>query len=183
MKLKDFIKHERAVPLSMDRLKSFVFKRNLRFMEYTKVIKAHSLSALLGRNGGVVILWDSPKGDIGHYTLLYAHKGAVHYFDPLGFEMMKLASITGNNPQGLSRLLKGTDVITNRFKYQALSADTQSCGRHCCMRYNLKDFDNEQYKNIMSYSINGRKMDMDDLVVLLTLSQDLSHWSATLAKE
>lgn len=182
--LKDYIKHERAVPLSMDRLKSFVFKPNLKFMEYSKLIKARSLNAILGHNGGVVILWDSEKNPkIGHYTLLFKSRGTVHYFDPLGFEMMKLASITGNNPQGLSRLLKGVHVRTNRVKYQSQREDTQSCGRHCCMRYNLKNFSDEQYRKLMTYSIQGRVMDMDDLMVLMTLPKDLSHWEKTLAKE
>ena len=180
MKLQKFIEHERKLPLSRERIQKMVFRKNLRYKEYGDLKHSDRLRQLLPEKiSGLLILYDNAQNpDIGHYVLLYRTGGNYHYFDPTGIGLRRMTRITGNNSV-LVEILAGEDVSFNSVKYQKVRGDIQTCGRHVACRYNFCEFNKNDYHALMRY----RGIPYDDLVTLLTLPNDLSHWKGTLAEE
>ena len=161
--LKWFLDKELAEPLTIDRLKTYVFKDGLQFVYYSKL---KSIPA----NGGLVILWDGESG-VGHYTLLWRGGGHLHYFDPLGLHPTQLGKIVHIDSTKLLKLLP-EDTRFNHTQYQKIRKNVQTCGRLCVIRYNFKDFSDKQFRGLMYL----KGVDPDTLVTLFTLDSDLSHW-------
>ena len=184
--LKQYIKHERAQPLGEDRLKGYLRRSNVKFIRYSKIGVSWSLSQLVSSGGATIILWDNANNPkIGHYTCVFHEATSsdsttgISYFDPTGYSVEKLSDVTGNNGNKLLKIFSGKDVHVNTYPFQKIRRDTQSCGRHCCNRVNFSKFNAKQFRALMYYS----GMSTDDIAVLLTLSQDLSHWDQVLKDE
>lgn len=183
MSLIEFVREERARPLDFDDLKPMVHRAGLRYMEYSAIDhRTHSLKSLLPkRECGVLILFTDTKkrnSNIGHFCLLFKHpRSGTHLFDPLGVGLLTVDRLTGNSDK-LVRILKANHVQQNSTRFQKLQHDTQSCGRHCVVRYNLADFTPEEYRRALKLG----KVPYDDVVTLLTLSNELTSWGKTLSK-
>ena len=176
--LESYVKHEEAQPLSVDRLKTYMRRPGLKFIDYKKIHKDTSLKNLLG-GGGVCILWTSPNGSIGHFTGLFKTKGGLLWFDPTGLAIHRLAEIT-HNPFILQKKLEKEHHVTyNRFKYQKIRDNVQSCGRHVLCRWNMLHMSDKEYRGVMTH----RHLNSDAIATLLTLPNDLAHWSAVLKGE
>ena len=177
--LDHYIRHERAQPLSVARLKTYVKRKGLKFIDYDDIKPDDSIDKILGPGGAVCILWSDARGSIGHFTLCAKRDKHLLWFDPTGLAIHRLAEIT-DNPFVLQRKLeKERHVVYNRVRYQKIRKDTQSCGRHCVCRFNMLALSDEEYRGVMTH----RKLSSDDIATLLTLPDDLSHWSKTLKSE
>ena len=170
-----YIKHERAQPLSQERLKGYVRRPGLRFVKY-KDIKG--LASLFTKSNGVCILWENRSGDIGHYTGLFKRGASYLHFDPTALPIHRLAQIT-DNPFTLQKELDKHKTTYNKIRYQKIADDIQSCGRHVVCRWNMLQLSDAEYRGVMTH----RRLSTDDLAVLLTLPNDLAHWSDVLKDE
>ena len=176
MRLDEFLKFERGMPLDVAGVKRLVKRPNLRFIFYDDIGRK-TLEALLPKKEcGMLILFRDTSGKnqgIGHFVLLFKHPtSGTHYFDHLGLGMRRDAELTGNDPDVIKRLIAGKGVVSNKHAFQKLAHDVQSCGRHVACRYNMAHFDEGAYRKFLSY----KGIASDDLVTLLTLSNDLAHW-------
>jgi hypothetical protein len=178
--LEFYIKHEEAQPLSVDRLKTYVRRPHLKFVNIKDITKKTSLAKLCPAGTGICILWSSAKGDIGHFTGLFHTAQGYLYFDPTGLAIHRLSQLT-HNPFILQGLLDngGHVVRYNRFKYQQIRSNVQSCGRHVCCRWNCIDMSDKQYRGIMTH----RHLKPDAIATLFTLPNDLAHWKRVMASE
>jgi len=151
----------------------------LKFVEYEKIHKDTSLKKLMGSAGGVCILWSSPGGKIGHFTGLFKTKKGILWFDPTGLAIHRLAEIT-HNPFILQKKLEESHHVTyNRFKYQQIRKNVQSCGRHVLCRWNMLHLSDKEYRGVMTH----RHLNPDMIATLLTLPDDLAHWSTVTSSE
>ena len=171
--LEHYIKKEEAQPLTVDRLKTYVRRPGLRFVNYESIKPTTSLSKLLGPRGGVCILWSSPGGAIGHFTGLFRKGKQLLYFDPTGLAVHRLSEIT-HNPFVLQKKLEEAHHVTyNKTRYQQIRKNIQSCGRHVICRWNMLELSDAQYRGVMTH----RRLDADAIVTMMTVPSDLAHWS------
>jgi hypothetical protein len=169
-----YVKKEEAQPLSVDRLKTYMRRPGLKFIDYSKIHKDTSMKELLGPAGGVCILWTSPEGKIGHFTGLFRKNKKLLWFDPTGLAIHRLAEVT-HNPFILQKKLEKEGHVTyNRFKYQQIRDNVQSCGRHVLCRWNMLGLSDDQYRGVMTH----RHLNPDQIATMCTLPDDLSHWSS-----
>ena len=182
MSLIKFVRAERARPLDFEDLKPMVHRAGLRYLKYSAIEASHSLKSLLPkRECGILILFTDTKGhnsNIGHFCLLFKHpRSGTHLFDPLGVGLLTVDRLTGNSDK-LVRILKANHVQQNSTKFQKLQHDTQSCGRHCVVRYNMADFTPAEYRRALKLGSTS----YDDVVTLLTLSNELTSWGKHLPR-
>ena len=80
---------------------------------------------------------------MGHWVcFMKSRSGRYEYFNSMGLRydsdlnVLSRAArkILGENGNEIDRLLDGAKCVWNKVKYQA--DDTNTCGRHCCMRLN-----------------------------------------------
>jgi hypothetical protein len=170
--LESYIKQDMALPTSKQQMKKYL-KKPLNFIDYEKIHADTSIDTLLGKANAVCILWSSKDAKIGHFTLLARRPGGkLLWFDPTGLSIHRLAQVTHNKFVLQKKLEKLGNVTYNRFKYQQIRHDVQSCARHVACRLNMLHMSDEQYRGVMTH----RSLSTDDISVLLTLQEDLSHW-------
>jgi hypothetical protein len=127
----------------------------------------------------VCILWSSPNGKIGHFTGLFKTKTGLLWFDPTGLAIHRLAEVT-HSPFVLQKKLEQAHHVNyNHVKYQKIRDDVQSCGRHVLCRWNLLHMSDAEYRGVMRH----RHLSPDVIATLLTIPNDLSHWSSVLKSE
>ncbi len=177
--LKSYIDHERAVPLSADRLRSFVQRKGLKFMEFQS-FKGSTVQALLAGHRGAVVLLHKDGGQIGHYVLFFRGPRGLEYFDSYGLAPDSLCGILGFSQSDTHRFLRiVSQCAYHRVRLQARQSDTQTCGRYAVCRFNFLWATTAQFAGMMRHSA----LHPDDVVTLLTLSADLSHWQQVLKDE
>ena len=169
-----FLKKEAEEPLPVDRLKTYMFRKGVQYKYYSKLSDKDTLATLLPKpTSACVLMWDSPGGDIGHFCLIWRFKGGpVHFFDPLGFSIHRLANITQLPETKLTRIL-GRDVVVNRTKYQRIDKHIQTCGRWCCLRFNMAEFSDDEFRAAMYHP----SMDYDTVCLLMTIDSDMTRWN------
>jgi hypothetical protein len=169
-----YLKKEEAVPLSIEQLKKYMRRPGLKFIDYEKILESTSIETLLGKKklAGVCILWSSKNGKIGHFTLLARRHGKIIWFDPTGLAIHRLAELTHNPFVLQKKLEKASHVSYNRFKYQLLRKNVQSCGRHVMCRWNMLNLSDEEYRGVMTH----RHLSSDDIATMATLPDDMGHW-------
>jgi hypothetical protein len=177
--LKSYIDHERAVPLSADRLRSFVQRKGLKFMEFQS-FKGSTAASLLAGHKGVVVLLHKDGGSIGHYVLFFRGSHGLEYFDSYGLAPNRLCAILGFSHSDTHRFLRVVSQCKyHRVRLQARQSDTNTCGRYAVCRYNFLWATTAQFAGMMRHP----SLSPDDVVTLLTLSADLSHWQQVLKDE
>ena len=164
-----FIKHEKAQPLGVDRLKGYARRPGLKFVKYKDI---GELSKLFDHGDGVCILWEGDSGDIGHFTGLFKRGSGYLHFDPTALPIHRLAQLTTGSFT-LQRALDAAHTTYNKHRYQKIKNDVQSCGRHVLCRWNMLQLSDKQYHGVMTH----RHLSPDDIAVLLTLPNDLAHWA------
>ena len=184
LKLIDFVRYERSLPLGFDEVKALVSRPGLTYKTYDSIVRQRATlkSLLPKKNCGVLILFEDQhhtNRDIGHFCLLFKNaRTGLHFFDPLGLGLGTVARLTGNSAY-LLKLFRGNHVKQNNTKFQTLAKDVQACGRHCAVRYNLASFSEKEYADAISLG----PLKYDDVVTLLTLERDLVKWEALLRRQ
>ena len=181
MTLEKYLKREEQQPLTKERLKTYMRRPGLKFIDYADIKQGTSIVSLLGKGkyGGVCILWSSGDGAIGHFTGLFRKGKTIMHFDPTGLPIHRLAQLT-SNPFVLQKKLEELKHVTyNRKKFQQIKDNVQSCGRHVLCRWNLLNLSEREYESVMTH----RKLSSDDIAVIFTIPNDLQHWSEVRAEE
>ena len=173
--LKAYIKRERAEPLPIARLRTMVQRSGLGFREWADVRGQPNVGSLLGSHTGVVLLLESKGQDVGHFVLLLRRAGHVEYFDSFGLPPQRLCAVLGWNHSETTRFTRALERTRKKYKrIQAVRQDINVCGRYCVCRFNFKWASYEQFLGILHHEA----LTPDDVVTLLTLSTDLSHWES-----
>lgn len=174
--LADYVRRERAVPLDIKRLRTMQGRAGLKFVEWGSR-SSGSADSVIGSSGsgkGAILLLSSANREVGHYVLLLrSGAGGIEYFDPYGLAPGRLAAILGWKPNAVSAwqsMLKGTKRHHKRL--QSTREEINVCGRYCVCRFNFGWASYDQFLGILHHG----SLSPDDVVTLLTLSADLSHW-------
>ena len=137
-------------------------------------LRGKSLHTLLpGKESGILILFTDhshPDKPVGHFCLLYKTKQTgIVFFDPYGLGLQNVTEITKSR-KNLQKLLERHEFHNNRVKYQQLKDSVNTCGRWCVTRWNAGHMKPKQFERFMF----DRRLRGDDIVVLMTMEQDLT---------
>ena len=156
---------------------SLCHRKGIRSIDYEQ-LKGRTLKSLFAKSDCYLILFsDHSKGHgaIGHFCLLYRFGGEVTFFDPLGLGLRNVTSVT-HSRKHLQKLLQGHDYLDNRVKYQKLASDVNTCGRWCATRWNCAQLGPKAFERLFH---NHKSLDGDEIVVLMTMEQDLTKLKQT----
>jgi hypothetical protein len=149
---------------------------NAKIKLYNELNDMNHIDELLPDNKdyAFILIEDSPNK--GHWVCIDKLKDEINFFDSYGgapdsqlkWTPMEQREELGQGEKKLTQLLKGSGykVNYNPVKYQEVSSDIQTCGRHCCMRVKQmldgKDFDD--YLKFMNESKKSTGMNYDEVV-------------------
>ena len=173
--LRHLIAAEKQKPLGAKEALAMSFRKNLRSVEYDD-LKTITLNQLLPQpTSGVLILFmdkRKPDKEVGHWILLFrSPQAGVEFFDPLGLGYRAIIRMS-RNPDKLQQILRRADAYVSKKDYQRRS-HAQTCARHCVTRYNCASLGPKDYAALM----HDPRMDPDEIVIMLTMSQDLTKFS------
>ena len=171
--LRKLIEKERAIPLDKDDVMKMSFRPGLKHLYYDDIGNKTLKQLLPHPTSGRLILFvdhKHPKHKVGHFCLLFQHeRSGLHMWDPYGLGLRVVTHMTGSKKK-LEVLLQHTDVQINRHAFQERKNDVNTCGRHCITRWNCAQMTSKEYEDLM----HDPRLDSEEIVVLLTLEQDLS---------
>ena len=174
--LRHLIQKEKQKPIDENKMLSMSHRKGLRVMDYDKLSPGTSLQTLLpGKTSGVILFFLDHRGksQIGHWVLLFrSPEAGIVFFEPYGMGYRSLLKIT-KNPDKLQKILSKTDAYVSKQPFQKRER-AETCGRHCVTRWNCAHLGNKEYSALMS----DPRMNPDEVVTMLTLSQDLTQFKA-----
>ena len=173
MYLRQLVEQEREKPMGAKEVLALAYRKGLRSMNYDE-LKGKTLKALLpGEESGLLILFTDnshPDSPVGHFCLLFKTKRTgIIFFDPYGLGLQNVTRITKSR-RNLQQLLERVDFHNNKVKYQKLQDSVQTCGRWCVTRWNAGHLKPKEFERLMY----DKRLRGDDIVVLMTMEQDLS---------
>lgn len=146
---------------------------------YPNLWEVSSIDELLYPHNACFLLFET-EPDFGHWCAIIKYGNTVEFFDPYsGYPDDVLKHITpefrmhsNQKYPYLTRLLYECPykIEFNDHKYQKLSNDISTCGRHCACRVMCKYMNLEQYDDFMNAMCNYFNMSPDDIVTLLTIN-------------
>ena len=141
---------------------------------YSDLKKYKNLNQLLGKEGYVVILYQTSSKTTGHFCALMIKNNAPYWFDSYGFKPDAEEQYTPYDqklPRYLTMLLEADErpVSWNKHDYQAKRASVATCGRWSTIAILLKDLSPQDFQHVF-YNNKDPYLTSDNLVVLLTLT-------------
>jgi len=138
-------------------------------MSYTELLNYKTLDQALGKNGCLVLLYETDE-HFGHWVaVIKINENLVEHFDPLSSkpdrEWDHISAEYKKKPY-LSHLMKESpyQLSYNQYKLQQNKKDINTCGRFCALRVILQHYSLEQFKKILTNPI----YDPDFMVTLIT---------------
>lgn len=173
------IKNIEDVELSKQDIREMTSPNSPNVIDYIELQRIGNLDAVF-KNGGCILLIDTSitaDAKTGHWVLLL-HQGGknIEHFDSYGFGIDKELDIAnrdllrygGGNQltPHLTALIQkdGYNVIENNHKLQILKDGINTCGRHCVVRYLMRDTPLNDYIKMMT----GNKINADEIVSYMT---------------
>jgi hypothetical protein len=175
--LRHLIEKEKQKPLGASEAKRMSHRKNLKTVEYDDLKSTTTLKQLLPQpTSGVLILFSDHRkanSEVGHWILLFrSAQAGVEFFDPLGFGYRAIIRMS-RNPDKLQKILRKADAYVSKKDYQRRH-HAQTCARHCVTRYNCASLSPKDYAALM----HDPRMTPDEIVIMLTMSQDLTKFNA-----
>lgn len=158
MSLSKLITNAEKIELSDDDIRRIVDDK-VNVISYESLFSYGSIDSALGPYNALIVLYEVESHNEGHWSLLYKQNNTLHFFDPLGIAMDEEIDFIpnfytldnkGERIPHLTYLVEksGYKVISNKVKYQKVSEDINTCGRHCCVRLKFRNLDEMQYEKL-----------------------------------
>lgn len=133
-----------------------IFGANTPIFTYDQLanITNYDIEKILNSKKFMFILYQTTP-TTGHWTCLIKTKGAIEFFDPYGVEIDKQfqnGQVMPNRrylANALLKLYNKYPITYNQYKFQELSPDVNTCGRHCIVRILLRDMDLNSYRDFI----------------------------------
>lgn len=169
---------QKKVPLSnFDLLDIVNGKANV--VSYPDLHKYTKIDDILKPYNACFLLFET-EPEFGHWCAIIKYGKTVEFFDPYsGYPDDVLKNIPNNfrNRSNqkypyLTKLLYDCPykIEFNDHKYQKLSKDISTCGRHCACRIMCKHMNLKQYDNFMNTMCRYFNTNPDDIVTYLTIN-------------
>lgn len=145
-------------------------------LTYKDLKNYNTLDSVFGDYDNFILLYETSTNR-GHWTIVIKHKKTVEHFDSYGLkpdyelDYINMTFREENNEKFsyLSWLYYTSPytVVYNDFKFQEMSADINTCGRHCIQRYRCKGMNIDKYINFMKKLKKEFQISFDEIVSLL----------------
>lgn len=162
------------------------FNGKINIMKYSDIKNMTDISQVLSKYKRCIILFEIEKLNNGHYTclILCEPKGKDPYIlfhDPYGlmpenelnYIPYSFAEMSDQERGYLYDLFKkakrdnGVETHYNQFKLQKMGPGINTCGRHCIIRCEYMNIDEDEFaKKLRGFS----PLNPDDIVTLATIS-------------
>ncbi len=180
MNNKEIIKRNEDIALSNREIDQ-ILKGKTKILTYTVLTRFNNINQLLEPYKNFVLLFMS-KLNYGHWTCVLKHPNKIEFFDPYGGMMNfpdavldkidpDIRNQTKQNYPYLTKLLydSGYPIEYNNYRFQELSRNIKTCGRHCICRILLKNLELDQYYQFMHSLSKQYNMTYDEIVTLITM--------------
>lgn len=150
----------------------------VNIITYPNLYKYKTIDEVLGEYGACIILFESRK-HFGHWCLIFKQTNRmIEFFNPYnGYPDDSLNYIddqyridTNQDIPYLSLLLikSNYDLSYNEFQFQQLKRNINTCGRHCVVRFWLRNLTLYEYNDFIRNKCIKMGISPDKLVTLLT---------------
>ncbi len=150
-------------------------EKQIKILRNSDLHKYNDIDDVFNPYNCVALLYEI-KPSYGHWVLLIRHqKCTIEFFDSYGFfidDQLKFISPefqkkSNQDKRYLSKLLIKSNykIIYNKVRVQEMNNNTSSCGRHICLRYQMKNIELNKYIKIIKKS---NLKNVDNLVTYLT---------------
>jgi hypothetical protein len=139
----------------------------LKVISYPELLDYDNIEDALDEKGRLMILYLTDSMSHGHWTCLLKQKRNgkeyIEYFDPYGgykpdseqsWVHKDILQESGQDTEHLTKLLRdsGLKITYNKYPFQRLSGNINTCGRHCLTRLYCKHLSLPQYTQMVKDS-------------------------------
>lgn len=153
------------------------FGDDVKIITYDNLDEYRSIDELLPNEKDYFMLLYLSEPNSGHWICVCKLNNEIIFFDPYGIyvdDELKWTSYAQRKKLDvdkpyLSELLNKTDlkVVYNKFRYQLMKKDVNTCGRHCCFflgNMRVNNFGLKKYYKLMQKLKKKMKMNYDEIV-------------------
>jgi len=146
---------------------------NVNIIKYNDLANYNNIDELL-QGKPTIILFELTENNNGHWISIFKNNNTIYFFDSYGIKIEDQKKYMNKQffrkINYLSKMLKDSPykVDYNANKYQEMSDNISTCGRHCVVRLKCQDLNDEEYKDIITDACNESGLNPDELVVELT---------------
>ncbi len=175
--MKKLLQEYEDIALSnVDILKLLDGKANI--VLYPQLHHFKNIDQLLEPFGACLLLFEA-KPKYGHWTCIFKlDDNSIEFFNPYGgypddalkYIPFQFRQVTNQNHTYLSYLLYKShyDLNYNEYKFQKVSKNIRTCGRHCVVRLLFRWMTLEQYHEFLHDLSIIMNMNYDEIVTYLT---------------
>ena len=170
--IKSLIKNAEKVELDGDTM-MLITENKCNLMTYEELENISSIDEAFKGKEGVILLYQRADNN-GHYCLLFKENAStLSFFDPYAFKMdselafsdYNLRKHGGEQVPHLTALIEKSNYKLNQntTQFQKKRNDINTCGRHVCVRFRMREYSNAEYNNLF------KSVDSDFYVSCLTI--------------
>jgi hypothetical protein len=158
---------------------------------YSDLAKYKTIDDLLGKEGYVIILYQTSSKTTGHFVAITRNDktGRIRYADSYAIRNpdaeIQYTPYDQSLPKYLSALLEGTNFESNTVDYQSSQKGVSTCGRWSSIFCLLRNCELSQISTFFKGNKGGFLQNSDNCATLITMwalndiTQFLSHLSQT----
>jgi len=153
------------IPLTDGQLESYIGVKPEDIIKYADLKNYNSITDLLPDKSDFRIILIEQKFNSGHWVCILRNGNNIEYFNSYGakydtdwkFISRMIRICLGEETNEMTRLMNqaekdGFKTSFNKFRFQKLANNIQTCGRHCIFRIECfkMGYDNDQYKELVN---------------------------------
>ena len=170
--IKSLINNAEKVELDGDTM-NLLTEGKCRIVAYEELENCQTIDACFKGKEGLIILYQKQNNE-GHWCLLFKqNSNTLNFFDPYAYQMdeeLKFSDYNVRKHGGqavphLTALIQQSNynLVQNKTRFQKLSNTINTCGRHVCVRFRMRDYSNAEYTSLF------KGVDADFYVSALTI--------------
>jgi len=170
--IKNLIKKAEEVELTGEQM-TLITEGKCRVIAYEELENCNTIDACFQGKEGLIILYQK-RNNNGHWCLLFKENAnTLSFYDPYAFQMdeeLKFSDYNLQKHQGqqvghLTALIDKSNykLIQNKTRFQKMENDINTCGRHVCCRFRMREYSNKEYASLF------KGVDPDFYVSALTI--------------
>ena len=170
--IKRLISNAEKVSLTGEQME-LITENKCRVVTYEELENCETIDDCFRDKLGLIILYQKTNRK-GHWCVLYkAGNNTLNFFDSYGFQLdseLKFSDFNLRQHNGvltphLTALIDKSQykLTQNKVQYQKEENDVNTCGRHACVRFRMREYNNKQYEELF------KKVDSDFYTSALTI--------------
>ena len=155
--IKKLIKNAEQVELTGTQME-LITEGKCRIVSYEELENCESIDECFQGKEGLILLYQKRNNE-GHWCLLFKqNQNTLSFYDPYGFQLdeeLKFSDYNLRKHQGqqvghLTALIDKSNykLIQNKTRFQKMESDINTCGRHVCVRFRMREYNNKYYESL-----------------------------------